>query len=792
MDWVDLVGIELKCSLLLVCAGLVVLLFRRLSASQRHLVWMLALLGTLLVPVAYVAMPQWKLAVVPRETIPVPLRSVPTVRVSVSPVLAGHSALESTGAEVGPVAEADAESFPVPVEVLPAELPSVPINGYQIAWMVWISGVLLVLLPLPIGYVAALRIARKASPPTGAWLATYDRLKQKLALRRCVVVLERDGGQMPMAFGIFRPVIIVPSVGRNWPEEERESVLAHELAHVKRHDCLIHLLCSFATALHWFNPLYVVAMRRMRLEREHACDDYVLGSGAEATAYADQLLMIARTQPCRVPLYGAAITMARRNVLEGRLLAILDGQRNRKALGVGVVVATVVLFMGVAAPLAAVTVAEEERNEPLAEISAETEDEILAMLVETNVAWDAMDAEPATMPNEERVASSADVAIPLLGEWFMPSISSDGKRHLLIEENGQALLEGSSLRKRMQWTVNYDELVFTAPGGINTANLDPNGNLIFREDGKVVAVFGRSDSDVVLHPEPVDEATAMESKLSKEQIAFIQSISRIEKQDQALAEAAMMASRSRNVDAVLEALNNMSSTPARDGIVGQCVDQLVSIGMYDEADRVARKISSSGARMELLNRVELSRRQWMAKEMRTRLQITRGMSSFSERDDALAKIAVDAGSLGDVEIALMALGNMSSFSLKDEAASRCADQFIALSMSAEAGRIANTISSFSDKDDVLARIAQGKPQTSRHVPQSVPAPVNQVSYSYSTDVPLNNAQAAQVQAQMQQIQKQMEAMAKSGTMQNQMKGMQQQLEAMQKQMESMMKAMGTP
>ena len=104
-------------------------------------------------------------------------------------------------------------------------------------------------------------------------------------------------------------------------------MLLHELAHVKRRDCLTHVLAQLACAIHWFNPLAWIAARHVRTERERACDDLVLASGTKGPDYAEQLLEIARVMRSgRFPalMTGATLAMAHRSQLEGRLMAILD------------------------------------------------------------------------------------------------------------------------------------------------------------------------------------------------------------------------------------------------------------------------------------------------------------------------------------------------------------------------------------------------------------------------------------------------------------------------------------
>src|SRR5690606_38271828 len=91
---------------------------------------------------------------------------------------------------------------------------------------------------------------------------------------------------VPMAAGLFRPVVIVPVDAEGWTDAQRDAVLLHELAHIKRRDCLVHFVAQVAGALHWINPLVWVAAAQMQAERERACDDLVLNAGARASDYA--------------------------------------------------------------------------------------------------------------------------------------------------------------------------------------------------------------------------------------------------------------------------------------------------------------------------------------------------------------------------------------------------------------------------------------------------------------------------------------------------------------------------
>lgn len=104
-------------------------------------------------------------------------------------------------------------------------------------------------------------------------------------------------------------------------------VLLHELAHVKRWDCLSQTIAGIASALYWFNPLVWLAARRMCVERERACDDLALRGGWKPSEYATHLVDIA--QSLRAARLGGAVAMARSSHLAGRIAAIVDSSRRR-------------------------------------------------------------------------------------------------------------------------------------------------------------------------------------------------------------------------------------------------------------------------------------------------------------------------------------------------------------------------------------------------------------------------------------------------------------------------------
>ena len=106
--------------------------------------------------------------------------------------------------------------------------------------------------------------------------------RDRLRLRRPVRLLQSADNPMPLTWGWWRPVVLLPADAANWPSERRRIVLLHELAHAKRWDCLTQTVARMVCALYWINPLVWLAAQRMCVERERACDDLVLNSGCRA------------------------------------------------------------------------------------------------------------------------------------------------------------------------------------------------------------------------------------------------------------------------------------------------------------------------------------------------------------------------------------------------------------------------------------------------------------------------------------------------------------------------------
>ncbi len=274
--------VVLGMTLLTVCAALLLRLFgRRWSAAERHSVWSVALLLMLLLPLLLRFEP-------------------PTV------VFRGSAQ--------------EVQRFVVWVGSAEPPQPSLPWSSGKLLSVLWLSGV------IGVASWTLLGLVRVAGMITSS---KEHSTHVGIAVRTCA------GLHMPaVAAG---PVILLPEASAIWRPDRLQMVLAHELAHVRRHDLCWRLAATLACCLFWFHPLAWWAAAQQRKESEMACDDLVLRNYSSA-AYAEELVGVAR-EVSGYPTPAALMAMARPGELERRLVAVLDPHRPRRtvsALRVGV------------------------------------------------------------------------------------------------------------------------------------------------------------------------------------------------------------------------------------------------------------------------------------------------------------------------------------------------------------------------------------------------------------------------------------------------------------------------
>jgi beta-lactamase regulating signal transducer with metallopeptidase domain len=309
-----LIEVALKASILMAGAAAVVAVLSRASAATRHFVWTLAIAGLLLLPIVTAVLPTWEVAV--------PI--LPTA--ALEPIDAPRAAGVAPSIPVAPARGVAS------VAVVPESNPIVArVPWAAMAALLYVLGLLTLSARLLVQRRMARHIARQATTVVDPeWTRLLAQCAARVGVERPVTLLRTREQLMPMTMGTLAPIVMVPADADAWDQDRRQAVLLHELAHIARRDCLTQMLGAIACAVYWVHPAVWYIARRLRIEREVACDDRVLAAGAHAPNYAEHLLELAyawsgRRAPALV------VGMAGSKKLEGRMRAVLDSTRNRAA-----------------------------------------------------------------------------------------------------------------------------------------------------------------------------------------------------------------------------------------------------------------------------------------------------------------------------------------------------------------------------------------------------------------------------------------------------------------------------
>lgn len=336
---------------------------RRVNAATAGLVWWTVLLVVTLLPVANAwhqhshaisqTFPPLARATKPlNEAPPAPLSPLPppalAMQTPVPPTVTSLPVANPTEvpsvSTVTPVATPEnllpASSIVRP----PAPTPLPPLNSavtaaqptrrIEIVAGLWATMLLLawglcggvLLFRLLLGWRQLLRLKRQARP------APTQRFKQLVAcleMKRTVRLGISDQITTPLAAGLRNPMVLLPAnLMEELTEAEFDAVVIHELAHLRRWDDWSNLLLQTLQAVLWLNPVVWLVGRQIGLQREIACDDWVIATTGQPKDYATcltRLMELARPPRLTLPAPGAWMT---RSQLSRRVLALLDKRRN--------------------------------------------------------------------------------------------------------------------------------------------------------------------------------------------------------------------------------------------------------------------------------------------------------------------------------------------------------------------------------------------------------------------------------------------------------------------------------
>ena len=325
---VFLADVTVKATLFMGLVLFVVWLFGAQQAAKRSLLLSLCIVGLLVIPIASLFMPSLRFS----------FSSVENNSASVKPIVLSELPA------VKPVSEPQAKraiSQPLPqmhelkedyVSVSPAQVVFAEnVSADPIDWRAWgicavvaFYGIgMLVLFGRLINSLRLVRNFRRSLWPCedGVLQDRLLALMQQLGIQRSVTLAVSDQIGSPTQIGLFKPIVVLPVHLIN-ASGLSESILVHELVHVKRWDCLYRLLAMVAGTVYWFNPVFHRVNYLLSESQELVCDDWTVDTVGSSEVYAHALLNVATQMQTR-PAIAMGMDMARAAQVVGRVDRII-------------------------------------------------------------------------------------------------------------------------------------------------------------------------------------------------------------------------------------------------------------------------------------------------------------------------------------------------------------------------------------------------------------------------------------------------------------------------------------
>jgi len=262
-----------------------------------------------------------------------------------------------------------------------------PMPHHSSPWTVWVvslwfAGVLLSSLRIFVGWRLTRSLLRFASDavPTPV-KEMFESLKTRMAFARPVSLLLSASIDGPAVIGWLRPVVLLPITAvTGLDAAQLQAVLAHELAHIRRHDFFVNVLQQCVESLLFYHPAVWWLSRRVRIEREHVCDDLAVAVCGDATVYAKALVELERGRS-NVPEMAMAVA---RGSLKARIRRIFGWAPEDRDWREAAMAAMFVLTVLVAAAWQTRTVDAQAVRTPAAEVHASSVLAIAAHPMETS------------------------------------------------------------------------------------------------------------------------------------------------------------------------------------------------------------------------------------------------------------------------------------------------------------------------------------------------------------------------------------------------------------------------
>ncbi len=447
----------IKSSLVLLMSFLMVSLFRHKSASLKHFILSFSLISLLLFPLLSSLTIGW-------ETPLLPSWSSEPISSSAANKAPDENELyfQSNFAEKNTLFYGIRET----ARDVPGSLWHGPLkNILGLSMLIlWSTGLLFMLARIFLGLYSAHRLTRQGKKILSfSWQKLMKKLLKSISLKRKINLFRHSRVKFPLTWGVIKPVIIMPDESKKWTRDQCTSVLLHELSHIKRGDFLIKVIARISCAVFWFNPLSWITYKKMKMEQEKACDEFVIKAGVRPSTYAANLISIKKSGQVHWHPPALVLEAMGENQFQARLTAILRKQFKTKEIKMktkimlSLTVILLMLVIGLARPTR--SIASSETMSGYQDLSPG--------LIQQSVQEKEQKKESEEAQKKEAKEKKKNIWVTKDGK-YITIISKDGSKKIYLLDGDKIDIHEDI---KGDWTISGDELKFHKGDNIKVIKL---------------------------------------------------------------------------------------------------------------------------------------------------------------------------------------------------------------------------------------------------------------------------------------------------------------------------------
>ena len=167
-------------------------------------------------------------------------------------------------------------------------------RNFNLICLIWIIGMIFLIIRMIGGFIYAHRLRTYQLMDIGdEWLSKIEEFAFKLNISRKVLAFFSPLAKVPMTLGTIKPVILFPVAAfTGLSVKDVEAIIAHELAHIVRHDYLFNIIQTFVEILFFYHPAVWMISSQIRSERENSCDNIAIQLIGDKVAYVKALAAV--------------------------------------------------------------------------------------------------------------------------------------------------------------------------------------------------------------------------------------------------------------------------------------------------------------------------------------------------------------------------------------------------------------------------------------------------------------------------------------------------------------------